>query len=137
MLNKRLHSFFSVIAGIIFVITAYGCGIFGTTDREWQPVKQKKKYFVHTVQWQGETLQMIARWYTGNGGNWKNLADANPVINAGRLMVGDKIFIPGNLLKQKKLLTKQYVKNYYTKRKKTSVVKPQEKEDHLELFGPK
>ncbi|MBR9980738.1 MAG: LysM peptidoglycan-binding domain-containing protein [Desulfatitalea sp.] len=53
--------------------------------------------FVHQVN-AGETLGMIARWYTGREGNWRRLVAANPGIRPERLQIGTRIHIPENLL---------------------------------------
>jgi hypothetical protein len=61
-------------------------------------------YFEHTVHWPGETLSLIAKWYTGEYRNWKKLADHNPEINPKHIVIGQQIFIPANLLKTREVL---------------------------------
>ena len=65
----------------IFSFTGIGCVEPGKKHDAWQPVTPKKTSFVHMVQWSGETLPIIAKWYTGDSDNWQFLADANPNIN--------------------------------------------------------
>ena len=42
--------------------------------------KSCKKCYRHTVHWPGESMSLIARWYTGASDNWPKLAEANPSI---------------------------------------------------------
>jgi LysM repeat protein len=59
----------------------------------------KPAEIVHTVQWSGEYLSLIAKWYTGSGSNWRTLAEANPELNPNSIRIGQKIFIPKTLAK--------------------------------------
>ena len=49
---------------------------------------------VHTVRWKGESLSIIAKWYTGEAGNWRLLAEHNPLKDPDRIGIGDRIAIP-------------------------------------------
>jgi hypothetical protein len=70
-----------------------------------EPMPQKfrgdyrQNFYKHTVRWSGETLSLIASWYTGTSGNWRKLAAANPGLNPNRIKSGDVISIPPSLLK--------------------------------------
>ena len=136
------------------IIAVSSCGIFGKKDDEWKPVKPRRAALVHTIQWSQETLQIIAAWYTGDKKNWEPIADANPAINPDDLAVGDTVYIPTNLIKTRKPLTKDFVTQYYKKPKpkqpkKTTTAPPAEKppeespaehtetDDEIEFFGPK
>ncbi|MGA1796433.1 MAG: hypothetical protein ACMUIL_11310 [bacterium] len=132
------------VTGIVLAVTAVGCGMLNKDAREWQPVKPRETAYIHTVKWQGETLQVIAAWYTGNKENWQALADANPVINPNRLCLGNQIFIPQGLLKSRKPLTRQFIADLHKKPKKvkgkTKRPAPQptvDIDDEFVLFGPK
>jgi hypothetical protein len=70
---------------------------------------QKPGHFQHKVQWRGETLSLIAKWYTGQYGNWKALAEANPDLNPNRINIGDRIHIPLEMMKTKEPLPLKYV----------------------------
>ena len=77
-----------------------------------KPAKSKVKkesYYVHKVRWEGETLSLIAKWYTGSQKNWKVLAKDNPWLEPNDISTGHKIFIPRNLLKTKKPMPHDYV----------------------------
>lgn len=61
-------------------------------------------YFEHKVQWSGESLSLIAKWYTGQYANWKALAQANPRLNPERIHIGNIIYIPPEIMKTQKLM---------------------------------
>ncbi len=104
---------------------------------------EKMTYLVHTVKWSGETVSIIAGWYTGDIENWKALAEANPNINPNRIYEGNKILIPEKLLKTRDPMTKEFVEKFYPKPKpkpapsKPAPSQPKDKEEELDLFGPK
>jgi hypothetical protein len=66
-------------------------------------------YFEHRVKWPGETLSLIAGWYTGRYGNWKAIAKANPGLNPNRIAVGNIICIPPEMMKTQKPLPRKVV----------------------------
>jgi hypothetical protein len=111
------------------------------------PVKPKPgpetAYFVHTVKWRGESVSIIAGWYTGDIQNWKVLREHNPDINPNRIFEGNKIRIPEYLMKTKAPMTKEYVDGFYTKPprkepgKPASPSAPSDTGDEPTLFGPK
>jgi hypothetical protein len=78
-------------------------------DEETSIEPQRISYFEHRVKWPGETLSLIAGWYTGNYGNWKAVAQANPDLNPNRIAVGDIINIPQQMMKTKKPLPRKVV----------------------------
>ena len=50
-----------------------------------------RKCYRHTVRWPGESMSLIAKWYTGSAKNWRKLAKANPRINPNRIKKGNVI----------------------------------------------
>ncbi len=66
-------------------------------------------YYVHTVKLPGESLSIIAKWYTGDLNNWKILAEANPDINPNRIFKGDQIRIPTQMMIRKDAITQEFV----------------------------
>jgi hypothetical protein len=106
----------------------------------------EETYFTHTVKWYGETLFIIAAWYTGDRENWKILAEVmalkNPSANIHRISSGNKIFIPESVMKTKDPMPKEFVESFYPK---TKVEKPaakpapskEKEEEEPQLFGPK
>ena len=66
--------------------------------------ERRINYFEHKVQWSGESLSLIAKWYTGQYANWKALAQANPGLKPDRIDIGNIIYIPPEIMTTKKFL---------------------------------
>jgi hypothetical protein len=84
-------------------------------------------YFEHKVQWSGESLSLIAKWYTGQYANWKALARANPGLNPDRIEIGNIICIPPEIMITKKLLPYKTVAKSRSSYFAHTVRKPDEK----------
>jgi hypothetical protein len=99
--------------------------------------------FVHKVRYPGESVSIIAGWYTGEIDNWKILAEVNPGLNPNVISEGMKINIPESLLKKRDPMTKEFVDSFYPKTKsksKGSGSRGQSSppaEEETPLFGPK
>jgi len=93
--------------------------------------------YLHTVRWQGETLCLIAQWYTGSWKNWRTLADSNSAINPDRLGIGDRVIIPEGLLKNRKPLPRDLVLSLAAKERGQQMPSHPEEAGPLDLFGPK
>ena len=65
--------------------------------------------FFHQVRWEGETLSLIAKWYTGDWRNWKALAKVNPWLEPNNLFTGLKVKIPRQLLMNQKDMPREFV----------------------------
>lgn len=65
--------------------------------------------FVHTVKFPGETLSIIAKWYTGDVSSWQKIASANPKLDPSRIEIGDSVKIPRRLLKKQSALKPVFV----------------------------
>ncbi len=103
--------------------------------------KYTANYFAHTVKQDGERMEMIAGWYTGNAANWEVIARANPKINPNRLKAGNEIFIPSKLLKTRQPISKlQSAPTAETPKPKPTAdekkITPVEEEE-VKIFGPK
>lgn len=105
------------------------------------PAPKDQTYFVHTVQWRGESLSIIAAWYTGTIQNWETLASANPHLNPDRIFPGDKIYIPEYMLKTRKPMPEEFVASFLPKPKEETSPEqsapPPGEEEELKLYGPK
>jgi hypothetical protein len=105
--------------------------------------KPKETSYVHTVKWSGETFIIIASWYTGNEENWKAIGQANPNIKPKSILGGNKILIPGTLMKTREPMPKEFVDRFYSKLKKEKAQAKsqsqltQTQEGELTLIGPK
>jgi hypothetical protein len=96
--------------------------------------------FIHTVRWSGETLSVVAQWYTGKHGNWKAVAKANPALNPHRIFKGNEIVIPEKLLETRKPMPKRFVVKATARnaeRKETASELKSSEGPALPLFGPK
>jgi hypothetical protein len=141
---KRTLSFpllFLLFSGISCLVWLTGCAMLGETGG--QAEEAKPEVYVHTVEWPGETLPMIAQWYTGNKDNGKILAKTNPTIAADRLVAGDQVLIPLELVKNNKGMPKEFIATFSAKdraapKKSSSKTKPvPEKKDEFQPYGPK
>ena len=141
---KRTFSFPSVlllVAISVCLACLTGCAMFGETGG--QAEEATPDVYVHTVEWPGETLPMIAQWYTGNKDNGKVLAKTNPGIAADRLVVGDQVLIPLELVKNNKSMPKEFLATFSAKdraapKKASPKTKPvPEKKDEFQPYGPK
>ena len=65
--------------------------------------------FFHQVRWEGETLSLIAKWYTGDWKNWKALAKVNPWVEPNNMFTGMKVKIPRQLLKNQKPMPREFI----------------------------
>ena len=94
--------------------------------------------YTHEVRWPGETLSLIARWYTSSDSNWEKIAEANPGLKPRRIQIGDKIFIPEELLKVRKPMPRDYVHSLAAPNRPPSTrsVQPSKDQGKEELFGP-
>jgi hypothetical protein len=126
-----------------------GCSYFAGTEGGWEPSPKKRPHFVHEVRWEGENLEIIAKWYTGDSKNWSALADANPQIDVKEVIIGNSVYIPAYLLKKRGPLPREFVASFNKKSEPGSRTKPKKREkrqkskpisedkDEFELFGPK
>ena len=78
--------------------------------------------FLHKIRYQGESLSLIAKWYTGKTGKWKAIAAANPEVIPERMKIDQIIYIPDNLLKNRTPMPKNFVDDNRPRRKKTPKV---------------
>jgi hypothetical protein len=123
--------------GLFVIFTCLGCSGVGQKLEKWQAsvsetfketlnfndsktstdAKRKNSdvYFMHTSRWPGETLGVVADWYTGDSSNWKKLAEINPDVDPQKPAAGSEIFIPVKLLKTREALPQNYAKNYCEK----------------------
>lgn len=99
-----------------------------TAERE----KGNPADLMHTVQWKGESLSIIAKWYTGKIRNWKLLAEYNPLNNPDRIRIGNRFFIPEALLITRDPMPKSFVDNHQQRPEEDGPA-----EAPPELFGPR
>ncbi|MCO6430008.1 MAG: LysM peptidoglycan-binding domain-containing protein [Deltaproteobacteria bacterium] len=85
-----------LVLSLIFVLG----GMAACANKRPAPQQQTytPRYFIHRVSAQGETLGMIARWYTGSANNWKEILNSNPGLDARRIRIGSEILIPDEMV---------------------------------------
>jgi LysM repeat protein len=111
------HSLFNtLLVGMALLWIFSGCTHRETileSRTEISPVETKvaprTAEIVHTVQWSGEYLSLIAKWYTGSSSNWKTLAEANPELNPNSIQIGQKILIPKTLAKTEEPMPRSFL----------------------------
>jgi len=103
-------------------------------------VEPTAETFVHEVKWPGESLSIIAGWYTGDIQNWKALIPYNPHIKPDLIRVGDRIVIPRTMMKAQEPMPKHYVDSFLPPvANKPPPSPPEEKppQEEPKLFGPR
>jgi len=85
-----------------------------TSMKDQKPIiintqEMEENPFVHIIKHRGETLSLIAKWRTGEINNWRKLLKANPHIVPERMLIGEKITIPNELIKTIIPMTKEFV----------------------------
>ncbi len=102
------------------------------------PAPPEPRFYVYVVRWPGTTLSFIAQWYSGSWKNWKALADANPALNPNRIVIGDNILIPEDLLKTRKPMPLDFLPSPVRKEEAQSPPpeQPVISSDEMELFAP-
>ncbi len=66
----------------------------------------------HNVTYPGETLRMIASWYTGSAENTKRIARINGITTPDLLVIGQAVRIPRYLMKRSDPLPQSEVERY-------------------------
>ena len=108
-----------------------------SAELETKAKPQESAPFVHTVRWQGESLSLIAKWYTGGYSNWRKIADANPRLDPNLIRIGDKIIIPQQLLKTKEPMERDFISSFHQKSEPVKADDHSREPDSTELSGPK
>ncbi|HQH28019.1 MAG TPA: LysM peptidoglycan-binding domain-containing protein, partial [Oligoflexia bacterium] len=117
--NNPRHFLFSYISIGHLVCTLF-CSLLlmltacapGTSQPEAPPAEPPRApdNLVHVIQYPGETLGIIAKWYTGKTENWNLIVQANPGIKPNRLRLGQHVIIPAELLIKREVLPRTAVK---------------------------
>ena len=111
-MKKAVAHFFRMgMIGLLLVLVCSNC----TFINKW--VNRDKNFYVHQVKWEGETLSIVAKWYTGSMNNWKTIAKANPALDPNRMVIGNDIRIPDSLLITRKPLPKSFLAGFNLEQK--------------------
>lgn len=107
----KLSYTLTTVAAVIALLLSAGCN--SIYQEEVRPVRTySKNYFFHVVRYQGETLTLISRWYTGSEKNATELRRQNRYIAgiADELPVNSRILIPRRLLQTMKLMPVGFIR---------------------------
>ncbi len=95
MVARKLKFFLNCVVFVVAIAQLSGCSHSSQTNA---PRPAGQSYFTHTVQYSGETLANISKWYTGQPSNWTIIQDANPSLNPRKLRIGSTVQIPQSLI---------------------------------------
>ena len=90
----------------------------------------------HTVQWSGEYLSLIAKWYTGSSSNWKTIAEANPELNPNSIRIGQKILIPKTLAKTEEPMPRSFLPSSSSNNGRVKSPSPEQPVPEEVLYAP-
>ncbi len=101
------------------------------------PPPPAPKFLTHVVREEGETYMAIARWYTGDGENWKRIAEANPDVEPRYIRIGNAIRIPEELLVTRRPMPRRAPAPQESHPAPTATPKPPKPTPApVELYGP-
>lgn len=134
----------------ILLLLGSGCSQLTTTGNSAPPPATPRQELVgedmetglpylHQVQRRGETLILIAKWYTGSGNNWRAIARANPELEPRRIVLGQRIRIPDRLLRTRKMMPADYRLSDNSPKQDQDEVQapsPPKASGPIDLFGP-
>ncbi len=131
--NGAVHASIAV-ASIVFVISLaifiQGCLRQTAPPEPQKPLELNSEPAAveHVVSYSGETLALIASWYTGKASNWTFIRDANPGLRPERIALGRRIFIPGRMVIERNPMPKKFVQDNFARVKSnpTPDVRPEE-----------
>ncbi|RIK99980.1 MAG: hypothetical protein DCC75_14165 [Proteobacteria bacterium] len=78
---------------MLFAFLGWGC-VQKPKPSDTDPNNLANSYLTHIVKFQGETLAVISKWYTGDSQNWQRIQAANPGLDVRRMRMGQVIRIP-------------------------------------------
>jgi hypothetical protein len=112
MVTTSFRLILSLTTALLSLIMFVGC----TPEPVPEPVPVfveqvvvKPVYHMHTVRFPGETLGIIALWYTKKTANWKDILEANSGLDVRRMSIGTEIRIPDRMVQRTEPLSKSFV----------------------------
>ena len=90
----RLTRSFILIVVLVLVVT--GCSSHKTQPGTKAP-EPEIPVICHQVRYNGETLAIISKWYTGNPKNWREIVAVNDGLDPDRIFLDQVIRIPKRL----------------------------------------
>lgn len=83
-----------------------GC-VFRQNDNNKNDASQS--VFKHKIEHPGETLGLIAKWYTNKSSNWVLIAEANPDIRPNHLQLGQIIAVPRSIMVRSTAISQEFI----------------------------
>lgn len=117
MVAKRRQTAVTILVLVAMTLGTAAC------SRLSRPATKQPPYLEHTVRYQGETLSLIAKWYTGEARNWPILADRNPDVSPNNLRIGELILIPRDMVVNSEPMPRSYIPSSPSKSKKAPATK--------------
>ena len=98
---------------VFVVLTLCSCSLGSEKIEIYQdstPVVTQHTFLTHTVKYSGETLGLIASWYTGSSSNWKEILSFNDSLDIYNITIGQEVLIPEYLLVKNETMTSSFMK---------------------------
>jgi hypothetical protein len=87
---------------LVLLVTLCACSLF----------EKKSNYgevpYRHQVRFKGESIGILAEWYTGDVTNWRRVVAINKNIDPQKIEIGDVILIPRDIIIRKEPLTEEF-----------------------------
>ncbi|GAB6097467.1 hypothetical protein JCM14469_37210 [Desulfatiferula olefinivorans] len=97
------------------------------------PVPPGPAFYRHSVRLPGETLSLVAKWYTGSAARLREIARINPTLDPNRLAVGDVVSIPMAMITRDRPMPRTFLPAPAPPPARRAPPPPPDAE---ELFGP-
>lgn len=136
MKKSVVHIFRMGTIGLLLALVCSSCTYLNKLDKL---IFWDKGYYVHQVKWEGETLSIVAKWYTGSLNNWKAIIKANPNLDPNRIVIGNDVRIPDDLLITRKPMPKSFLTGFELEKKSklpTPQAEPDKKGTQPDTFRP-
>ena len=84
-----------LFATLLAILLCAGCAARQPAAKTVEAVEKKEIPLIyHQVRFSGETLALIAKWYTGDSKNWKQILEVNEDMTPDRIFLDQVIRIP-------------------------------------------
>ncbi len=101
-----MYLFLKIMSVFLSVFLINGCS---KQNLKVQPTVISEQPFYHVIKNEGETISIIAKWYTGDIENFEAILKTNPKLDPLKVTKGDSIKIPAELLIKREEMPKSFV----------------------------
>lgn len=120
-----------ILTLVTTILLLNACDLVGLGNR-----LPRETFAIHEVKYPGETLGIIAQWYTGNDANWKTILSYNGHIKTRRMKIGDNVRIPEAMLVKTSRLPQSFIKLVPADKSSPKVLLPVEPSAFLPQNSP-